>query len=139
VLSAHPGIGSADASPADAVVLHLASAPGIGRYLIANGRALYMYPPDHRRAVTCTAKRACAAAWPPLFIPSGERVRAGAGVSASLIGSVRGDGGTVATYNKWPLYFYIGDRKPGQVSGQGQGFDWYVISAGGIPIHRNLS
>jgi predicted lipoprotein with Yx(FWY)xxD motif len=139
VLSRHPGAGSTEVRATRVIALHVASVPHFGTYLVANGRTLYMYPPDRRRSVTCTASKSCATAWPPLFVPSGDRVRAGVGVRQRLIGTTRGDGGTVVTYNKWPLYFYIGDRKPGQLSGQGQGFDWYVIAPDGVPIRRNLS
>jgi predicted lipoprotein with Yx(FWY)xxD motif len=139
VLSAHPGATSGDIAVPRVVTLHVSSARGIGEHLVANGRTLYMYPPDQRGAVTCTAKRACDTAWPPLFVPSGDRVRAGVGLRQSLVGTIRGDGGTIVTYNRWPLYFYIGDRKPGQLNGQGQGFDWYVVGPDGHPIRRNLS
>jgi hypothetical protein len=46
---------------------------------------------------------------------------------------MRGDGGRVVTYNHWPLYYYIGDRKADQINGQGQGFNWYVIGPNGVP------
>jgi predicted lipoprotein with Yx(FWY)xxD motif len=105
----------------------------IGTYLVAGGRTLYMYPPDHRRAVTCTTDEECEQAWPPLFVRPGAQVRAGDGVRQKLIGSVPGDGGRVVTYNHWPLYSYVGDREPGQVKGQDQGSDWFVIAPDGTP------
>jgi predicted lipoprotein with Yx(FWY)xxD motif len=114
--------------------LAVASNPKLGRYLVADGHTLYMYPPDKQRAVTCTKAEDCTTAWPPLFVPAGKKAAAGTGVSAGLIGSMPGDGGRVVTYDKWPLYFYIGDSQAGGVHGQDQGFDWFVISPSGRPV-----
>jgi predicted lipoprotein with Yx(FWY)xxD motif len=106
---------------------------GLGRFLVIDGWTLYMYPPDRQRAVTCTKADDCQEAWPPLFVGTGHAVLAGAGVDKALIGTMPGDGGEVVTYNHWPLYYYIGDRKADQINGQGQGFSWYVISPNGQP------
>ncbi|HET7369745.1 MAG TPA: hypothetical protein VFK45_02780 [Gammaproteobacteria bacterium] len=38
------------------------------------------------------------------------------------------------TYNGWPLYYYAGDKKPGDTRGQdkkGFGAEWYLISPEG--------
>jgi predicted lipoprotein with Yx(FWY)xxD motif len=35
------------------------------------------------------------------------------------------------TYNGYPLYYYIKDAKPGDITGQGVGNVWYVISPAG--------
>jgi predicted lipoprotein with Yx(FWY)xxD motif len=98
-----------------------------------------MYPPDRARRVTCTKADDCVTAWPPLFLGAGRRVIAGPGVQQNLIGSVSGDGGQVVTYNHWPLYYYIGDRSPGALNGQGQGFNWYVIAPDGTPNKTRLA
>jgi predicted lipoprotein with Yx(FWY)xxD motif len=123
---------------ATSVTLRLSSTPRLGSFLVADGRTLYMYPPDHQRAVTCTKDDGCEGAWPPLFVPAGQVVHADPGVRRSLIGTMPGDGGRVVTYNHWPLYYYIGDRKPGQINGQGQGFEWYVIAADGMPNRTSI-
>ena len=46
-------------------------------------------------------------------------------------------GGRVVTYNKWPLYTYIGDTAPGQAKGQALNLNgglWYVLSPSGKVI-----
>jgi predicted lipoprotein with Yx(FWY)xxD motif len=116
-------------------VLTVATNSTLGRYLVVGGRSLYMYPPDKQRKVTCTHAYACAQAWPPLFVKPGQRAIAGTGVTQRLIGSLPGDGGRVVTYNHWPLYYYEGDLEAGQIHGQDQSFDWFVISPTGTPIH----
>lgn len=120
------------------VTLSVSSKPGLGRFLVDAGWTLYMYPPDRQRSVTCTKVEQCDQAWPPLYVGAGHHVIAGPGVKSSLIGSVPGDGGRVVTYDHWPLYYYIGDRKAGAVNGQGQGFSWYVIAPNGVPNKADL-
>ena len=84
-----------------------------GRILFdGRGRALYAFTRDTLRKSNCSG--ACARAWPPYLVTG--RVRAGAGVSASLIGTIRrADGKRQVTVAGRPVYFYVGDRKPGQV------------------------
>jgi predicted lipoprotein with Yx(FWY)xxD motif len=115
------------------ITLSVRSTPALGQFLVTDGWTLYMYPPDRQRRVSCNSVEECQQAWPPLFVTAGHSVLAGPGVSKSLIGTMAGDGGRVVTYNHWPLYFYIGDRKAGAVNGQDQGFNWFVIAPDGIP------
>ena len=61
-------------------------------------------------------------------------------------GASAGDIRTIAatkqiTYNGHSLYYYVGDRHAGQVSGQALnqfGARWYVLSASGAPITAAL-
>jgi predicted lipoprotein with Yx(FWY)xxD motif len=121
------------------VTLSVRSMPALGEFLVSHGWTLYMYPPDRQRDVTCTKVEGCNEDWPPLFVAAGHRVIAGPGVKPSLIGSVRGDGGRVVTYNHWPLYYYIGDHKALEVNGQDQGFNWFVINPNGLPTKTDLA
>lgn len=120
------------------ITLSLRTTSALGQFLVTDGWTLYIYPPDRQRAVTCTKVEQCQAAWPPLFVDAGHRVIAGSGVRQNLIGTIRGDGGRVVTYNHWPLYYYIGDRSPDVVNGQAQGFNWYVIAPDGVPNETDL-
>jgi predicted lipoprotein with Yx(FWY)xxD motif len=98
------------------------------------GRTLYLFEADKGTASRCDG--ACASVWPPLTT-AGSPV-AGAGVSASKLGTAkRGDGTTEVTYHGHPLYTYAGDSPPGQTTGQGSddfGAEWYAVSAAGTPI-----
>jgi predicted lipoprotein with Yx(FWY)xxD motif len=120
------------------LTLSVRDTPGLGRFLVIDGWTLYMYPPDRQQRVTCTKADDCTEAWPPVFIGTGRSVLAGAGVQRALIGTMAGDGGRVLTYNRWPLYYYIGDRRAGEVNGQGQGFNWYVMTPSGVPNKTDL-
>lgn len=103
-----------------------------GTYLVdGTGRSLYMWEADKSGVTTCYG--ACAVDWPPLTITGS--VVAGTGVQADLIGSTkRKDGTKQVTYNGWPLYYFIRDTAPGDLSGQGDpgfGAVWWVLSPSG--------
>jgi len=113
------------------------SLPGTGTVLVTSqGYTLYVFAPDNRRTVSCTG--ACAGTWPPLMLPKGAAVAAGAGVKQALLGSDPDPaGGRVVTYDGWPLYIYTGDVQPGQATGQDidlNGGAWYVIRPSGQPL-----
>jgi hypothetical protein len=97
---------------------------------------LYMFVPDKQSKVTC--KGSCAAVWPPLFLTGGSKAVAGGAAKASLLGSDKDPaGGRVVTYNRWPLYLFLGDKKPGQATGQAinaNGGLWYVLAPSGALI-----
>jgi predicted lipoprotein with Yx(FWY)xxD motif len=109
------------------------------------GRTLYMFTEDaNGKATLCTPQgpwgAECPQIWPPLT--SAGAPLAGSGIKASQLGVVnRRDGKRQVTYNRHPLYYFHGDpntppgdRKPGDVRGQGFSGEWYVLSAKGAPI-----
>jgi predicted lipoprotein with Yx(FWY)xxD motif len=103
-----------------------------GRVLVdGGGYALYAFTKDGRGASRCYG--ACAQAWPPFIVP--RRPRATHGTRSSLIGTRRrADGRLQATYRGRPLYYYVGDRRPGQVLCQNVvefGGRWLVVRANG--------
>jgi len=103
-----------------------------GRILFdGRGFALYAFTRDPRGRSVC--RGACATAWPPYLVKG--RPRADAGVNSSQLGTTkRADGRLQVTYAGRPLYYYIGDRKPGQVLCQNVkafGGNWIVLRANG--------
>jgi predicted lipoprotein with Yx(FWY)xxD motif len=84
-----------------------------GRILFdGRGFVLYGFTKDPRGRSVCSG--ACAAAWPPFIVRTAPRALAG--VKGSLLGTTRrADGRLQVTYNGRPLYYYIGDRAPGQI------------------------
>jgi predicted lipoprotein with Yx(FWY)xxD motif len=94
------------------------------------GRVLYMFNPDNRGASVCYG--GCATAWPPTITTGAPT--AGAGLDASLLGTTtRKDGSTQVTYNKYPLYTFAFDQKPGDTNGQAVQSIWWVLDAKGVP------
>jgi predicted lipoprotein with Yx(FWY)xxD motif len=121
-------------APADSAMRGTVKVRGtqFGRILVdGRGFALYAFTKDGRGRSRCSG--ACAQAWPP-FITS-ARPRAGTGARASKLGTVRrSDGRLQVTYDGRPLYYYVGDRRPGQVLCQDVvefGGRWLVMRASG--------
>jgi predicted lipoprotein with Yx(FWY)xxD motif len=103
----------------------------LGSLLVnAAGMTLYHYSPDKHGTIKCTA--ACAKFWPPLVVPRGTKPKAGAGISAAKLSTVkRPDGSTQVTYAGFPLYRYSGDAKPGDAKGQGFQGVWHAVTPAG--------
>jgi predicted lipoprotein with Yx(FWY)xxD motif len=112
----------------------------LGRILVDNhAKTLYLWAHDKGRSSTCYGQ--CAKAWPPL-LTSGKPKAAG-GARAGLLGtSRRKDGRTQVTYHGHPLYYFVGDKKPGDVKGEGlTGFGgrWDPVSAAGTAVKASAS
>ena len=79
---------------------------------------------------------ACGKAW-PRFFAKGKLV-AGTGVNRGLLGTTkRTDGRRQVTYAGQPLYYYVTDTKPGQITCQDVvefGGTWYVVGRSGAAI-----
>jgi predicted lipoprotein with Yx(FWY)xxD motif len=94
------------------------------------GFALYAFTRDRGQSACAGA---CATAWPPFVVKGG--IRAGTGVKASLLGTVRrANGARQVTYAGRPLYYYVGDRRPDQVLCQNVrefGGLWLVVRPNG--------
>ena len=69
---------------------------------------------------------------------SAAKPNATGGALAAKIGTIPASGGNgVVTYNGHPLYYYVGDQKPGDTKGQGLnqfGAGWYVLAPTGNKI-----
>jgi len=114
--------------------------------VLANSRgfSLYMFAKDTQGTKSKPAKSTCsgqcAKVWPPLRVKGGGKPVAakGSGVNSKLLGTVRRKDGTVeVTYNGWPLYTYVPDKKPGDTVGQNVnqfGAKWYLLKANGSVI-----
>jgi len=107
-----------------------------GRVLFdGRGFVLYAFTRDPRGKSACV--RDCARAWPPYLVKT--RPRAGSGVKASRLGTTkRADGRLQVTYAGRPLYYYVDDRKAGQILCQNVtefGGGWLVVRPTGALVH----
>jgi predicted lipoprotein with Yx(FWY)xxD motif len=106
----------------------------------ASGRTLYRYTVDRPRTNRCTADPACNPYWPPLLIKAGAKATAGTGVKAAKLGTIKAKNGMrQVTYAGWPLYYFAGDKKAGQTSGQAFEKEWYVVNTGGALVKHALT
>ena len=121
----------ASTAPQASAALYVASSSYGPMLFAGKGRALYAFTRDPRGRSACSG--ACARAWPP-FVVKGS-VRAGKGARGALVGVTRrADGSRQVTYAGRPLYFYVGDRTPGQVLCQDVyefGGRWLVVRGNG--------
>jgi predicted lipoprotein with Yx(FWY)xxD motif len=117
----------------EAAPVALGTATGVGKVLVdSNGLTLYYFEKDKKGSGTSTCSGPCAAGWPPLTT-SGEP-EAMAGVDASMLGTIeRSDGTMQVTYNGWPLYTFVEDKKPGEDNGT----DVKAFGAAWYPLHAN--
>jgi predicted lipoprotein with Yx(FWY)xxD motif len=107
----------------------------LGRILVdGRGMTLYLFEKDTGMMSTCNGS--CAKFWPP--VTTMGAAKAGSGLDAGKFGTTaRPDGETEVTYNGHPLYYYAGDKQPGDTTGQGLnafGALWYVLSPAGKEV-----
>ena len=97
----------------------------------SNGMTLYWFVPDTSTKSNCSGQ--CATYWPPVKGP----LTAGSGVTGTLGTITRSDGTKQATYLGHPLYTYVGDKSPGQATGNGKnlsgGLWWEMTVSGSTP------
>jgi predicted lipoprotein with Yx(FWY)xxD motif len=123
--------GASSAGATSAQGLHVAST-SLGKVVVdANGMTVYLFGADSKNHATCDAS--CQNYWPPT--PAGKA----SGLAATVGSTALPGGGTTGTVGGWPVYTYIGDHKPGDVTGEGvntYGGIWYAISPSGTPVKQ---
>jgi predicted lipoprotein with Yx(FWY)xxD motif len=88
----------------------------------AQGFTIYQFAIDSSTASKCYGE--CAGFWPPVI---GKPTAASGASLTGKFGTIKRTNGTLqATYDGRPLYLFEGDKKPGQVNGNG------VNTSGGL-------
>jgi predicted lipoprotein with Yx(FWY)xxD motif len=110
--------------------LHTAST-SLGKVLVDGaGKTVYMLSADGANKSTCDAT--CLAVWPAV-VPGHAKL----GVTT---GSTKTPGGAMtATVGGQPVYTFVNDHGPGDVTGEGLnefGGTWYAVSASGKPVTK---
>ena len=88
----------------------------------AKGMTLYTFDKDEPGVSNCYDQ--CVVNW-PLFEVSADAMAEGDWTIVD-----RKDGTKVWAYEGQPLYYYINDKQPGDVTGDGKGDVWHVIKSG---------
>lgn len=100
--------------------------------ILADARGLSLYTATGDTATTSGCTGVCLKYWPPLLLPAGQtQPIAGPGITG--LGTFMRSDGVQVTYHGRPLYTWVKDTQPGQVTGQGvvdSGGTWYVASVG---------
>ncbi len=97
-------------------------------YLVGpTGGSLYVFSKDATGVSNCSGS--CAQNWPPLTVPQGIDPSAVSAAGGSLAVITRDDGTRQVTYNGHPVYYYAGDKLPGDTNGDGVGGVWSLATS----------
>lgn len=119
-------------TPASAAVLKTASTSAGKVVVDAKGMSVYFFTKDTKDSGTSACTGQCIAAWPPVLTDSATP--AVDGVSGKIGTIATPDGKKQVTINGMPVYYYVKDRAPGDVAGQGVGNVWYLVNPAGDMI-----
>lgn len=92
------------------------------------GRTLYTFDKDVAGESRCFD--GCAAAWPPFMAADGAAAQG----RLSLV--ARKGGGMQWALDGKPLYYFAGDAKPGDATGDGSGGVWHVVRSAAQAVSR---
>lgn len=108
----------------------IATSDTLGSYLTdKEGMTLYYFKNDAPGMSAC--KGGCVDKWPLYYR---ETVAPPEGVEASDFGTItREDGKKQTTFRGYPLYYWVGDSKPGDTNGNDIKDVWYVIDPAHFP------
>jgi predicted lipoprotein with Yx(FWY)xxD motif len=99
----------------------------------ASGKTIYWFAIDTPTTSNCNG--VCISYWPPVL---GNAVAASGTTLPHGFGTItRSDGKVQVTYNGHPLYTYVSDTAPGQISGNGlniSGGLWYAMTPSGAKL-----
>ena len=84
-----------------------------------SGMTLYIFDKDVPGVSNCAG--GCAASWPP-FLAGSDAAAEG---DFTLV--TRADGKAQWAFKEMPLYYWAGDKRPGQTNGDGVGGVWHVV------------
>lgn len=143
-LAAVAGVGAAMAATArhaTAGTVRTAARSPFGTILVsATGRTLYRYTRDSKHVNRCSSVPVCNKYWPPLLVKPSLKPTAGGAAKAALLGTIKGPHGMrQVTYAGWPLYFFAGDKRAGQMRGEDFLKQWYVVNTAGAFVKHAVS
>jgi len=118
--NASPSPAASPSVAAAAATVEAKSVGGQGVVLVAasNGRTVYHFSSDVANSGKSECTGGCLTTWPALTVAAGSKPVAGTGVTGKLGTITRADNGTLqVTYNGKPLYFFSGDKAPGDANG----------------------
>lgn len=93
-----------------------------GKYLVDfQGMTIYTFDKDTSGVSNCY--NGCATTWPPYT--SGSTAESNLPENITIV--KRTDGSTQFAWKEMPLYHYVTDQKPGDITGDGVGEVWHII------------
>jgi predicted lipoprotein with Yx(FWY)xxD motif len=135
VVLAAVGVGTALAVSGPIVKVSHNAKLGANILVDAHGLTLYHLTSEHG-TIACNGQ--CTTYWLPVMWAGKGKPVLGAGLKAAKLGTIkRSNGKLQVTYNKFPLYRYYLDKKPGQANGEGVADapgTWYAVSTAGTIV-----
>jgi predicted lipoprotein with Yx(FWY)xxD motif len=127
--------GGGGGSAATSATVNLHRIDGVGSVLVdSSGTALYSPAQESSGMIRCSGP--CTKIWVPLA--ASGNLSAGSGVTGKLASIKRPDGTMQVTYDGRPLYTFVQDGGPGNVTGNGTkdafggtSFTWHAVTAKG--------
>lgn len=112
---------------AEAAVIGVRYSPELGSYLVGDGdMTLYLFTPDGPNHSVCYG--GCATIWPPLLVDGLDDLQVPDELAGDFEVTDRSDGTLQVTYNGMPLYYWVVDKQPGDVTGHGVDDVWFVVN-----------
>ncbi|MFM9369885.1 SCO0930 family lipoprotein [Streptomyces sp. Da 82-17] len=121
---------AAEGAGADLPAMSTRQDPELGEIVVdKNGMTVYRFKKDSAWPMKSACTGACLDNW-PVVEPVDKNDTEGV-LKKGFTVFDRPDGIRQQTIDCWPLYTFSGDKKPGDVNGQGVGGTWYVVSPEG--------
>jgi predicted lipoprotein with Yx(FWY)xxD motif len=133
--AANSGSGGNNApAPAKAPAKDISTADTSLGTVVIGGKGLtaYYYDNDTANSGKSSCTGSCAGLWPA--ITASGKTPTVSGITGK-VGTITGTaGGNQVTIDGRPIYTYAGDKKAGDVTGEGVGSVWYAVSPAGKEI-----
>ncbi|MEU9376836.1 SCO0930 family lipoprotein [Streptomyces sp. NPDC048255] len=121
-----PAGGGAEAGAA----LSVAKDPKLGDHIVdGKGMTVYRFKPDTAWPMVSKCVGDCLTKWP--VVPPVDKANAKGITERNYLVLDRPDGKKQQTVDCWPVYTFAGDKKPGDINGQGVGGTWYAVAPDG--------
>ena len=98
----------------------------------ARGMSVYLFAKDTKDSGMSACTGSCAATWPPVL--AGSDAPAVEGVTGKVGTIATPDGKKQLTINGMPVYHFVKDKAPGDITGQGVGGVWYLVNPAGDKV-----
>lgn len=111
--------------------------PDLGKILVdGKWRTLYRFNKDSAWPMKFGCLGACLDTWKPAKPVDKTKVK---GIDPIHIGTVtRPDGTKQLAIKCWPVYWFTGDTKPGDINGQGKMGLWFAVSDQGAKVTKTV-
>jgi predicted lipoprotein with Yx(FWY)xxD motif len=133
--AAAPGAGASATTSGSGGAVGVATT-SLGPVLVdSRGFTVYMLTADTKGHSSCSAQ--CLQYWPLVPAPAGMGATPVQGVTAALATTKATSGASMVTAGGLPLYTFVKDQAPGDVTGEGVktfGGTWYAVSPAGAPV-----